>query len=392
MFQPQIDRISADAFVPFCAKSQTALGVKLNAREDIDKVLCLTADPTVTSYEINNEEVSVNGRCSLKLLVNDASGLNGLSYNADFVDKIACAVDKSAKLFFTAKPVDVKYSVHGNVIDIDVLVEITVKAVSPCECDVLTGGEGILTKTCSINTNKLLKCDNFNYTVEQDLNVDEGIGKILFAESSLDVEDYSLTDEVLKVSGNVNVGVVFLTEENKLVGKNYSVPFSTDLDAEGYGGADAVTLNGSVVATKIRIEMAEDGVNQTFTAQITLAFEVCGFKRGQQECVCDAYSVSNNLDLTSVVVKSSMPSGRYVCLGDTEQVAPLDTEIGNVERFVTLCGVRLSLVSTSMAEGACAVEGLLSATAVYETQDNKIDSTALLVPVSYSFKEDWMQQ
>ena len=366
MFQPQFTAVKADSLTRL-SSIQTALNVKLTAKDEIKSVLAATATPTITSYECKNREIVVYGRCNYKLVVALSDGkISGMAYNADFNERLNDVdAPDNAQLFFDTVVVENGSSISENSINMQTLVEITPKFYQSNSVNALVGGEDIFVKTGEIVTASVSCNKTIPLEISSDLVASRPITRVINAESNVTIDEYKLSEGVLTVKGDAVVNFVYMSEDEvtcDVLHFDVNEEIATDAVDEN----DFVLLRAKVKNSKIRIDLAEEGGNNLFTIDITI--ELCLICTNEQTTtvVTDAYSLTNLLNLTAQSVKSTLPVGRFLQDITIEQNIPLPADF---DKFITATNMQLEITGATATDYAVLAEGVLSGALLYQGEE-----------------------
>ena len=264
---PQIDKAELEC-LKYLGNSQTVVEAQLTARDaETVKILALNADANVTSSECLAGEVLYGGKLTLKALIRDGDdNVAGLNYNVDFNNKFSNAeISPDVKLNFFPVVVDISGKVSGNVIKVKCVVETKIYACVKNEVDLLSSCDELMLKTDVIDT-AVRKCTlDKTFSVVDEVELKEKIGKILSADSKAVLSSVSAKGGVVTANGNLYTCVTYLTGEkdvirSSIVNTSFEEEFSADCDDKSVITAFAEAKN-----VKIHMEISEDGDNRGFT-------------------------------------------------------------------------------------------------------------------------------
>ncbi len=384
MIQPHFDKISYDTNT-ILGNVQTALSVKLNAKEEVLKILSVSVEPSINSYEFVNDEVVFSGKCNYKILLLDGNGVSGLNYSADFTDKLPYSGGKP-RVFFDCTVIDSKHNAVNNIIEIESLLNVVANGKVTNECEVVVSGEEMLTKTCDFTYSNLVKSGNIVSTIEHECVANNSIGRVLSAESMVDISEYFVSGGVFNYNGTATVTVTYANPNAELNSQIFNFPFSSEVVADGFEDNMKVQLLHRISGTKIHIEIVEGAENNTFTAEIGLMLTLNASKVSTMTLVNDAYSVTNRLELGVSQIKSSIPNGYYGYVMDADNNITVNN---GMERFIALVGVNSQVVKCVCGEQNATVEALVSGNVIYEF-DGKIESQPFEIPIVKNIEDDWI--
>ncbi len=386
MFQPQYDKIAIDKKVTI-APANTVLETKINSKEALKKVLCVSANPTVTSFEPLNGEALVNGKAVIRLLaLTEENEVLGLTFNADFNERIKGDITPKMKLFWDVNALETNYDVQGSVVNVSLLLEINGEGIVSEEIDVLSGGEGIMTLNQESVFTSMALCEKLTATIENELQVNQNIRRILLAESFVTVNDYFVSDNVLNLSGRATVGAVYVCDDDKPVSKLIGFDFTHELPVSGVDENDALDLKAKVTSTKVHMDVVEDLPTTSFTAEIDLELLLCAHHSTSAPVAADVYSLTHELETVSRQLKATLPAGQYSYEIDAEASVPMESVI---DRFVAVANLQSYVTKVVPGLGSADVEGYVSGEILFE-KEGEIGSSKFEIPFSRSIEEEWI--
>jgi hypothetical protein len=388
MFQPQYNNLAIDkkmAYMPV----NTVLETRINSAQPIKKVLCINANPQIVSSEALNGEALVNGKATLRVLaITDDDRLTGLTYNADFSERVKGDITPKARLFWDVHALETNHEIDNGGISVNMLLEITGEGVMTEEQSVLTGGEGLMTLTETATLSNLVVCQRLDTLIENEIQVSQSINRILLAESFVTINDYFVNNDVLTINGTATVGIIYVSDDDTVVSKLSSFDFTQEVAVKGISSDYALSLNSRVASTKIRMDVVEDLPTTSFIVEIDLDLLLCAYSEMDVDVIKDVYSLTHNLETSSVHIKTTMPgSNQYYEFNSTAGVG-IDEVI---DRFIAVANLSTYVSKVSTGLGSAEVEGYTSGVILYE-KDNEISSSTFEIPFSHTIEGDWIGQ
>ncbi|MEG2159273.1 MAG: DUF3794 domain-containing protein, partial [Clostridia bacterium] len=266
----------------------------------------------------------------------------------------------------------------NNIVNLQVLLEITIYTFVRKEFNCLLGGDGVISKMKEISYCNNSKVTDISCDVSSELTAKLNISKILLAESACSIDEYSIKDEVLTMSGKAVVMLTYLVEGNIVFD---TLPFGFTHEAEAKGISNDAILSTSVKVknTKIRLDILEEGENNSFTAELALAVRLWSTEKTSKTIVEDAYSLSGDLLMTSSDISSTEPIfTESVGLSFSGQLAEkTDGE------YVAFVGTKAVIVKAEAQEGAGVFEGIVCGNLITK-RENGYHSKAIELPFSSS--------
>lgn len=338
-------------------KVQTAQTVRISVKNEIAEVYSVGAESVVTSCEVSDGQVSLFGKTSLKFLYNDGAGIVGSTYNADFNTTISNEAIASGQQFcFDVAVVDCKTQTNANTATVSLLLEVTACAYVAQEVVYLADGEDCFVKKQSVEVLSQAGVCNIPLAVEEQLSATSPIAAVLLAESNLCIAEHSLADGVLKVGGEAVVRLTYLSE-GKPVTDQLVFPFQSEAECSAPQEAQ-LFITPRVRSTKVRLDIAEDSVNTTFSAEISALLQVEYCVSSTISVVTDAYGSNCDFDFERTNVLTTLPCGSATANRAISSALP-----GEANSADALVNIAVQ-ATCACQNNSVRVEGVLQATAL----------------------------
>lgn len=365
---------------------QTALTVNIAAKKDILSVLSVGVESSVISYNAAAGEMSISGRVNYRLLVTTEEGPQGLSYNADFAEKIISPFIKDkTKGYFQCTVMDNDYKISGSKITLNTLVQTvaTVVYASPVEC--LTACEGAFTKkqTLPVITSASIEC--VTTAVSEQLDFAANMQKVLLAESYVSVTDSFVSDNVLTVEGEAAVNLTYLDGEGKINSQLLHFPFSQETETSLGDTQQCLIACAGTKGTKIHIDIAEEEENKELVAELTVEVTLICSQQGETEVVQDLYSTKFKVAADYLSLGGTLLQGRYDYDLQIEEALSLDAD-----RVVGVVNASAEVVSASVSAGGVRAEGITQGTVIYE-KEGALLSKEFQIPFSKLIEDEYLK-
>lgn len=374
--KPQFDKIETGCRA-YIGNSQTVTETFLGIKDAQDiRVLTVCAEPTSVTGENLSGEARYAGKLNIKTVITDGDGnISGHSFTADFGGTfVNAAVSPDVKLTFQPYVVDTSYKAESGGIYVKCVVETRVYSNDRDEQDVVTGCEDINCKTCEVETaeQKAAVCSSF--VVSDEVEVKHRIGKILMAQSAAVLTSAVCGDDSVTVKGNIYTCVTYQAGESDIKSVMTETPFEEELAAEGSDVDCVARAKVESADTKIRVEIAEEGDNKTFTAETTLTVTVKCYLARKQTVVTDAFSMADELELVSRTFTDCLPCDYFAFTKNVSGTAESDGR-PDVDEILCVSCPRVNIVGCRSEGRVTTVEGIVTGTLLYlgEEAINSID-------------------
>ena len=366
-------------------KIQTAENIRISVKNDIAEVLSVGVDSTVNSYEATEGEVTMFGKTAIKFLYNDGAAIAASTYNADFSANLTNPqISAGTELCFDVVTVDTKVETNANTATLAVLLEITAYAYITDSTPCLVGGEDIFVKTENLEVLESAEIFNLTAVIDEQLTSTKTISTVLLAESCLCISDYTVADDVLRVSGEATVRLTYLSE-GSIVTDTLPFRFERELDASEILQQAQLKITPVVRGTKVRLDIAEDSVNTDFTVEIVANLCVESCVVGVVEVVTDCYGPSCDFEFGRKTLQTTLPCGSVVAKKTVDCTLPLE----NGKTVLTAVNVGAQVTKCTSLEKCAQVEGIIFATVLTEAEGGT-ESTRLELPFIQSVDIDYL--
>ncbi len=385
MLTPEYSPVTTYRLVKL-APVQTALTVNIAAKRDILSVLSVGVEASVINYNAASGEMLISGRVNYRLLVTTEEGPQGLSYVADFNEKIASPfIREKAKAYFQCTVMDNDYKVNGSKISLNTLVQTlaTVIYANPVEC--LSSCEGAFVKKQSLPvvTSASLEC--VTVTLSQQLDTAANIQKVLLAESYVSVTDSFISDNVLTVEGEGAVNLTYLDAEGAVNSQLFSFPFSQETETALTDQQQCLIACAGTKGTKIHIDIVGEEESKELTTELTVEVTLICSEQSEVEVVQDIYSPKNKVVTDYRQLGGTLLQGRYDYDLQIEETVELDAD-----RTVGVVNALAEVVSASVAAGGVRAEGIVQGTVLY-VKEGALRSTDFQLPFSRLIEDEYLK-
>ncbi len=359
----------------FVGKIQTTQNIRISVKKEIAQVLSVGSESAIVSYEATKGSVSFYGKTNIKFLYNDGVGIVSSNYNADFTSDIQNdLLDVNSKLVFDVATVETKVDISANTAMLSVLLEITAYAYLSQTTPYLSGGEDVFTQKQNVTLLKSMDVANIPFIVDEELTATQTIDTVLLAESTLCVTNYSVSNDLLTAQGNATVRLTYLSDGKILTD---TLPFTFSQEVE-YSCNEGCKLNllATVRTTKVRLNIAEEGTNNTFSVDIHGTLQVEKAVVDSVAVVTDAYGTNCNFTFEKQNIITTLPCENVV--GERGFSANIPTE--RTESLQTAVNVSATVTKCTSMQGFATVDGIVYATILFEGEN--VESELLEIPFS----------
>lgn len=369
----------------FVGKIQTAESVRISVKTDISDVLSVGVDSCVNSYESSRGEVSFYGKTNVRFLYSDGTTVSGQNYNADFTASLSSELlDTDSKLTFDVTTVETKVDSNANTATLTILLEITAYAYITENTSFLCASEDVFCRTENVEYLQSADIYQLPLAIDEELSASRNITSALLAESGLCINEYTLTEGILHIAGDATVRLTYVSD-GVIVTDALSFRFERELDATGIDSDCQLRLTPFVKNTKVRLNIGDEQVNSTFTAEIAASLRVEAIKIGACDVVADAYGANCDYDVTRKSVTTTLPCGSTV---ERKRItASLPLESGKTP--LTAVNATAIVTKCTSFERRAEVQGVVQTTVLYSTESGT-EARTLELPFSETLSVDYL--
>ncbi|MBQ9716341.1 MAG: DUF3794 domain-containing protein, partial [Clostridia bacterium] len=374
--KPQIEKLSVCQRI-FLGECRTFAEVQMVAKESENvHLLGVSAEADIKSCESLSHEVLFDGKLTAKAIVKDDEGnLAGLSYSVDFSDRLknnGITADSKVQLDSCVENVD--FSLQGNVIYAKCVIVTKGYAFVCDECDAVTNCDGVHTKKQTVATSKNECVVKKDFSVVDEVELRQGISKILLAQTNGVASSVRCEQDVLSVKGDFFTCVTCVRDDGQICSMTIQTPFEEEFSAQNCNDDSIATCVVKTKNTKVRMEMQNDSTNE-FSLEI--GAEICAnvFGIKNTEVVCDAFSKDFNLDLAERKAQVCMPKKYVTHLCSADGVV----DIKEVDEVLCLANAKPSVVAQTLVDGVLSLQGVVYADLLFVSEE-KVVSSPLQMP------------
>lgn len=369
-------------------KNTVAVSSADNAK--ITKVLTASAKPRIESVLVNNMEVKFEGVVDYDFLVvlednqivplSQKSNFSQVFENSQLTPETCVCITSEVIELNNITNIEIVYS---SVINFSIFA-----TNSNSELSLPQPPENIFVKDGEVVYNSLIECITYDGRVEFDLQKDSKINKILFATSSASIKNLLPSNDYFVASGEVISTIVYENEEGVIKCLTQENNFSEEIEAQGATKESTVQANITTKETII-VENAEKNVFN-FDVPIQICAQV--FSSKSNNCVVDAYSLKNQINLTT----TSFNQSEFFTTCETQENIVtnfvLDDNTKPIDKILAVVPNNIWIVNQIVKDKSLLVEGIANINIIYYFQDeeegNILNSIDVEIPYSIEINVD----
>lgn len=376
MANARFDNLNAVKRVDLTA-IQTSQTVRVNARDEVAKILACSVESSATSCECLQGEGVVNGRTNVKILYLDQTGdVCSANCNADFATTMQGAIAPNCCMQAFVNVLETKSNAFGNVISVDVLLEISSSVYVPQEITAFVDGDMFIKREDRDVATKV-DCAKICGEIEQELQTAQAIQRVLLADSVVCVSDFVVNEGIASVQGKATVNLAYFNEQTLF--ESFTFDFSQEFVASNLSDSAHNTVWVEVKNTKIRLDVVEGEANNTLVAEIVLCFNVLQMETQTMSVIVDAYDKSSQLHFSTCDLQTVLPCGNARVDKRVSHLLPQEMAGG----ILHVSNKRVVVSGVESVDGGVKVEGVICFDMLSRSDDNYF-----ITPIQMPFVEN----
>lgn len=390
-FEPNYEKL-VTSYRKTLTTAQAQVDVKLSTVDasEIKTILCSSAKSHITKAEVNGNVVNYNGLVNFQVIYESVTGeIYGLDYTAEFMDKYTD--ESGANIFMPivmSEVVDVDVNVvNSTTISATAIVENRIDAIINENVSVLTSvaGENVFTNMETNTYYNFLGVLNEKYDLTNDIEINDGVGKVLSITPSISLESVTPFTDYVKVVGNVFVDICYLTQEEQPKPRSYTTTLDFNME---------VALNGIVDTTKVQSDLFINTSDIKVTSTLDLnkaiinlvlpiTYNGYAFNSVVVDNVADLYSTTNELNITTNSVNSLTPSATLTAMEKIDGSVMVNDSF--VDEILGNCCNYVTVTSSFVDDDCVVVEGVANTTVIYYSKEDDVKNS-IIVEMPFSVR------
>ena len=376
------------------AKSDFTVECNVSAGVNVAKILSVSVDSCVESYELLNGVINYSGVIDTKIIVmSDDGQLNTVCSTCPFSSKFEgeeLQTGQTAHIHLKIMDYNVE-SVSGDSIRLSVILQQSGfvsqnKEIKTIRCD----DDNVCAKEDEISVIKFIGSASENIDVTSEINLRDKIKKLILTESKTVVKNVEAGVNFVTISGDVATRVLFLNENDKFENGYVYDSFKEEIELENVTRESFVQGHAYVKQDAVTTEIVEDEKGGKIVIKVPIKLIVEAFQEEKVSVIQDLYSVKNEINVTTESFEMTNICTMEMVEGKIEGNLSLDEDKPRVDKILFYGGNHVALTNSYIKDGEVFVEGIAKTTVVYlNDEDNSLYSAQIDVPFTLSEKTDW---
>lgn len=390
-FEPNYEKL-VTSYRKTLTTAQAQVDVKLSTVDasEIKTILCSSAKSHITKAEVNGNVINYNGLVNFQVIYESVTGeIYGLDYTAEFVDKYT---DESGTNIFmpivSSEVVDVDINVvNSTTVSASAIVENTVSSIINENTSVLTSvmGDNVYTNMETNTFYNFLGAINEKYDLTSDVEINEGISKVLSITPSISLESVTPSTDFVKVNGNVFVDMCYLTNEEQPKVRSYTTTLDFNMEVALNGVTENTYIQSDVFinTTDIKVTSNLDTDKAIINLVLPITYNGYAFNGVTMDNVADLYSTTNELNIVSSSVNSLMPSATLTAMDKINGSVMVNDSF--VDEILGNCCNYVTVTSSFVDDDCVVVEGVANTTVLYYSKEDDVKNS-IIVEMPFSVR------
>lgn len=353
----------------------------------ITKVLTISAKPIVEKTDVLNAEVKVNGLVEYNMLVVlDNNEINSITEKSPFsLSFESKEITENSSVDVLANVVEVN-NVSGESLNFNCVINFKfyiLNSMPPIKCP--QEKDGVLVKTKEILYSTYVCNINYNFQLGFEEVKDSRFNKVLFISSNASIKNVLPNNEYFTVNGEVYTTIVFQNEDGLIKSVLKENEFSEEVEAKGVNKDSTICLD----ITTQEIEIVENLENKTYNFIIPIKLTGQIFNRNTCKTILDAYSINNEVNLTTSSYEDQSFSSTKQVSGSISTTASIDENLDPIDKILAVIPNNIYVINQVVKDGNLLLEGIVNLNIIYYSLDEEgseiLNSFDIDVPFSLNF-------
>ncbi len=355
------------------------------------KVLAISSDACVNSYEVLNGTINYSGTIEVCILYMTDDGCvetakENIAFTSKFDDE---RITIGQKAIIRVKVIDSEVSLtSSDSVRIAITLEQSGQLISCQEISsIRTNDENICYKEEKISIIKFIGEGNEIFSSTGEVFARGGVKKILLTESQVLVKNVESGVNFVSVSGDVVSRVLYLTDDDKFESSYIYDSFKQEVELDGVTRDSLVEAYASIRKDSLNtsVEESEKGTKIVVTSPVSLT--VKAYMPATVSVIKDLYSTANELKVNTTSFDMTAVCMCEVVEGKIDGSLTLEEDKPRIDKLIFVGGNSVAVSNSYIKDGEVVIEGIAKTNAVYlNDETNNLNSVQIEVPFVISDK------
>ena len=386
-FKPNFEKVVASVRKKI-GSVQSQVDCKLPTNDEVSKIICNNSKVNIIGVETSGKDIIYSGFVNFQIIyLNSNNEPISMDYTAEFREKYQSGMELSNVVpIVSASVIDVNTSVNGDIRAVAIL-DIVIDVIVNNSTNVLIGidGDNYFIKKENINYSNYLTTASNKFEVINDVEIKDGIAKILSVCPSVYIDKVDPRDRFLTINGGIYFDICYLTDNNVLRTYQTTLDFSQEVAEDDIDENSIIQNDLQILYNDIKITTSINTDSAIVNINLPMLYNGYLFKNLSIDAVSDLYSVAH---YTNIVVQSieSAENFENVIFDDklTGNIVLQDNDAFIDEVLGACCG-SVVVANSVLENNRFTVEGVATTNVVYLNKElNLINSVEVEMPFSVS--------
>ncbi len=365
-----------------------------DVKPDILKILQISGNSHITSREILNGKINLNGRIDFTLLyLPDGDGENVVSISSSLDFSHSLAVENVSSECYAQLDADLKkidfQLINSRKLRIKTISELSYETGLIDELEISTDTDGnhnpkIQTKKINIINTYEKKQLDFNIHEKTELAPGHcAISEILCTDTEVFDKEYKSISGRIVAKGTVSVHIMYNDTEAKLCFAEYQLPFTEIFEVENAGDDTICEIDYTVADISVKAAEDNDGDIRCFETELLMLANITATEEKEVEYISDMYcpGYETILDKTAKKIDAlAVRASLQQTLRDIISVSPSSPKMQGIYNVPS----KINITNTRVMNDKTLIEGNIGCFLVYtsDSKENPICSIKKEIPFS----------
>lgn len=354
-----------------------------DSKPDVSRILLLDGDIRITSTEVVEGEVLVNGVIHYNILYladDDEKSVKSINTGSNFaysLDMPGAKQGMKARVKCDVEHIEHEI-LHGRKIGVKAVIAADGKITSEQERFFISDIRGtddvqVLRGSMKINCN--LGSSKGEYTVRELVDVPSGkppIREILRNDVKITGKEYKISDGRVIARGDLNVATLYIADDEtqSLQFMEHEIPFSQFVDLPGVEEGALCEVDYQIDETRFEPAEDSDGEFRSVDNEINIKLDVSGYIKKDIEAIVDAYSPLTNLKLERDIINMESFTADTKAQVSLKDVLVVDADKPQIAQVFNVIS-KPFLTESRAIDGKVVIEGVVRNSILYLTNDDE---------------------
>ena len=343
---------------------------------DIKSILRCSVEPGINSVSVTGNRITAEGNAVIRLVyVSTADKISCFEQNYPLSKYVEMnSLSPESQVVATAKTSYVNCrAVSPRRVDVHGCISVLFSLLSCEKADYVSGilGEGMQLKLQPLNCCSCVGCTSKLFEMSEVIPIKAGtssVKSVMHAEGYPMISELKAVNNKILLKGELVLNIELCCEDGSAERVEHSMPISRIIELDGVDEACICDVKTDVSSVDIRLKPDENGEMKDMDAAVCVKIVACGYKKMNDAYVQDAYSLKNELDISSVPINAQ----RFTDMLDEKFLVTFQADLSGAEagEIVDSWCDNVTCVSSECDDGI-ELSGTITLSILYLDTDDK---------------------